>query len=141
MSEQPAGPEKKLPRESWQSFAERKIREAQQSGAFERLPGFGQPIPGIERPLEENWWIREKLRREAISVLPPILEVRLKIEKTLAELGSIRSEYQLRRRIEALNAEVRRAHYSHIPGPADGVRPLNVEHIVERWRELQGGRS
>ena len=55
------------------------IRLAQQSGQFENLPGFGKPIPGIDEELDENWWIRDKLRREQINALPPILQARLEL--------------------------------------------------------------
>ena len=35
----------------WDSLAEQRIREAQASGEFDNLPGFGKPIPGIDEPL------------------------------------------------------------------------------------------
>lgn len=134
MSEQAEPRERKRPDESWESFADRRIREAQESGEFENLPGFGRPIPGLDRPLDDNWWIRDKLKREELSVLPPILEVRLKIEKTLAELPEMTTEQAVRRRLEDLNAEIRSAHYSHIPGPAAGATPVDVERLIEDWR-------
>ena len=126
--------ERKPPNESWESFTERRIREAQAEGAFENLPGFGRPIPGIDEPLDENWWIREKLRREQVNALPPILEARLEVERTLAAIGQLTSEHQVRRRLERLNDVIRRAHFSHIAGPADGIRPLDIEAEVARWR-------
>jgi hypothetical protein len=78
--------ERKPPGEAWESFTERRIREAQAEGAFENLPGFGRPIPGIDEPLDENWWIREKLRREQINAVPPIIAARLEVEKTLVAI-------------------------------------------------------
>lgn len=126
---------KKRPGESWESFADRRIREAREAGAFDRLPGFGQPIPGIEQPWNENSWIRQKLKHEGINALPPVLEVRREIEKTLEKLPSIGSEYTVRKMLAKLNERIREAHYSHIPGPADGVRPIDVEAAVERWKQ------
>ncbi len=57
----------------WQSYTEALIRAAQEEGEFDNLPGFGQPIPGIDDPLDENWWVREKLKREGVklTVAPP----------------------------------------------------------------------
>lgn len=129
--------ERKAPHETWESFTERKIREAQSDGAFANLPGFGRPIPGIDEPLDENWWIRDKLRREQLSVLPPILEARLAKERTLAALREVGSESEVRRRLQRLNEEIRRAHFSHIPGPAEGVLPVDIEAAVREWRRLR----
>lgn len=127
--------------ESWESFTERRIREAQEAGEFDQLPGFGKPIPGIDQPLDENWWVKEKLKREQINALPPTLEVRLEIQKTLEQLDSFTNEYALRRRLEALNEKVKAANYSHIRGPADGVLPVDVERVVQKWHESRSPNS
>jgi len=37
-------PRRRKPGESWQSFVERQIREAQEQGAFDNLPGHGKPL-------------------------------------------------------------------------------------------------
>lgn len=127
-------PNKKRPGESWESLADRRVREAMEAGEFANLPGFGKPIPGIDQPLDENWWIRDKLKREEISALPPILEARKLVEKTLDELPAIDSENEVRRRLAKVNEEIRQAHFSHVAGPADGVRPLDVEKVIAEWR-------
>ena len=59
------------PKTPWLSLAEHRIREAQAAGEFDNLPGFGKPIPGIDEPPDECWWVREKLRREGLSLPPP----------------------------------------------------------------------
>lgn len=126
--------ERKPPGESWESFAERKIREAQAEGQFDNLPGFGRPIPGIDAPLDENWWIKEKLKREQIVALPPILEMRLEVEKALAELDELKSEPAVRKRLQELNVKIEQAHFSHISGPADGIAPLDIDRLAAEWR-------
>lgn len=55
---------------NWQGLADELIRQAQAEGEFENLPGFGQPIPGIDEPYDELWWVKEKLKREQITQLP-----------------------------------------------------------------------
>lgn len=130
---------RKPPGESWESFADRRIREAQEQGAFDRLPGFGQPIPGLDEPRDENTWVREKLRREEICALPPILEMRLEKEKTLESVWTFRSEAQVRRKLEKLNERIRAAHYSHVRGPADGVTLVDVEAVVQKWKSRRAG--
>lgn len=46
-----------------ESLVERLIREAEESGEFEDLPGAGKPIPGAGRPDTEGWWIRDWVKR------------------------------------------------------------------------------
>lgn len=132
--------ERKAARETWESFTERKIREAQSEGAFDALPGMGQPIPGIEKPLDENWWVRDKLRREELTVLPPILEARLEVEKTLETIRSMSSKSAVRKRLEQLNEKIRKAHYSHIAGPADGIAPLDIAATLKDWEKFRRSR-
>jgi hypothetical protein len=120
---------------SWESFIERRIREAAEAGAFSALPGLGQPIPGIDEPLDENWWIKRKLRDEGVGVVPPVLGARLAVEKTLAKIAGIASETEVRRKLAELNKLIRTAHYSPIAGPPEGVPEVDVEAIVARWRE------
>jgi hypothetical protein len=38
-----------------ETWVERQIREAQERGAFDNLPGAGKPIPGIAEPDDEHW--------------------------------------------------------------------------------------
>lgn len=126
------------PHESWESFADRRIREAEAEGAFANLPGLGRPIPGLDEPLDENWWVRDKLKRENVNAVPPVLEARLDVERTRERLRSITDERLVRRELEALAERVRRAHYSHVAGPADGIRPIDVETELARWRSQDG---
>lgn len=130
-------PPRKPPHLSWESFADRRIREAAEAGAFSNLPGMGQPIPGIDEPLDENWWVKKKLRAENLSVVPPTIAARRQIELFRSEMAGITSEMQLRRRLEELNEQIRKAIFSTTLGPADGVQLLDVEVEVQRWRQLR----
>lgn len=130
-------PERKPAGQSWESFAERRLREAIEEGKFANLPGFGKPIPGIDEPWDENSWVRQKLKDEQINALPPILEARLRIEQFRRELPGLTSEHEVRRLIAALNEFIRSAHYSHIPGPPEGVASLEADAVVEEWRRLR----
>jgi hypothetical protein len=126
--------ERKPSSETFESFAERKIREAQAEGQFDSLPGFGKPIPDLDGPEDENWWIKNKLRQEGLVILPPILEARRDIEKTLEAVQSMHSEHQVRVALKALNERIRAAHFSAADGPADGVRPVAAEAVGRSWR-------
>jgi len=118
----------------WESFVERRIREAQAAGAFDNLPGQGQPIPGIDEPLDENWWVKQKLRDEGVNVLPPVLQARLDRERTLDNLPAIRSESEVRRVLAELNERLLKAVKSPAAGPGIGVAPVDIEAAVRHWR-------
>ena len=47
--------------------AERRIREAIATGAFDDLPGAGRPIRGIDEPYDPLWWVKGWLRRERLA--------------------------------------------------------------------------
>ena len=97
--------------EHWESAAERQIREALESGAFDDLPGKGRPLDLSENPFEEPMagTIRRILRDNGVT--HPIIEARRAIE---AELESIRAQYrrngradELATRVKALNREIK----------------------------------
>ena len=119
---------------NWTSVAEDQIRQAQAAGEFENLPGFGQPIPGIDEPYDENWWVKEKLRRERISALPPALEIARDKERTVAAIAKLTSESEVRRELAALNERIRRAHFSCTWGPSCNTVPVEVEPFVQDWK-------
>src|SRR5262245_65336207 len=137
MSEQPK-PEKSKRRLSWDSLAEERIAAAQAEGQFDNLPGFGKPIPGIDEPHDDLWWVKDKLKREQLSSLPPALAIRLDIETTLKRIASLRAEIEVRREIEALNERIRKASFGVTWGPPVDVTPLDVEEIVAQWKAAGG---
>src|SRR5262245_33127825 len=122
------------PKLAWDSLAEQRIREAQAAGEFDNLPGLGQPIPGIDQPHDELWWVKEKLKREQLSSLPPALEIRLDVERTLAGLAALETDEQVRIAIAALNDRIRKASLRPVWGPPVDVMPLDVEEVVGTWR-------
>ena len=82
--------------------------------------------------------MKEKLKREQLSSLPPALAIRLDIQKTLEGIlaGTARpTEAEVRKEIEALNERIRKASFAVTWGPAIDVQPLDVEEIVAQWRQ------
>ena len=127
--------ERKPRHEGFEDFVERQIREARERGEFDRLPGEGRPLPFADKPHDELRWLREKLQRERLSVLPDSLEVRREADRVLAELPRVSTEGEVRRRLEALNARIRAVNRTAWTGPPTEVAPLDVEAWVRRWRE------
>lgn len=119
---------------NWTSVAEDQIRKAQAAGEFDHLPGFGQPIPGIDEPYDENWWVKAKLRREQISALPPALEIASDKERTLAAIAKLTSETEVRRELAVLNERIRRAHFGCTWGPSCNTVPVDIEEYVRTLR-------
>lgn len=119
---------------SWEGFAEQQIRTAQEAGEFDHLPGAGRPIPGDALPLEENWWLKRKLKEENASLLPPLLEARRDIERTRQEILACRSESLARAELEKLKERVWKLLTSPLPSPPVVVLPIDVEEELARWR-------
>lgn len=120
--------------ERFEDFVERQIREARERGDLDGLPGAGKPLPFLGKPIDPTRWVREKLARERVSLLPDALELRRDVDRTLGELPRIRSEEEARRGLEALNERIRRVNRSSWTGPPTDLAPLDVEEWVARWR-------
>jgi hypothetical protein len=119
---------------SWEGWVDRQIREAQESGEFNDLPGAGKPIPGIDQPYDEMWWVKQKLASEGLSFLPPALAVRKDAHDVLDRVMHERSEDSVREMLEDLNARIKQVNRTTISGPATSVSPVDVERIVQEWR-------
>jgi hypothetical protein len=127
--------QKKPPGKTWESFIEQQIREAMEAGAFDNLQGKGQPIPdlGIER--DPLWWAKKLVEREKVSLTPPALALRRDVEQALERLPRMRDEAEVRRTLEALNAQIRKLNATVAEGPPTNLAPLDVEAIVRQWRQ------
>jgi hypothetical protein len=126
--------ERKPPGVSWESFVDRQIREAQQRGEFDDLPGAGRPLPDLHRPHDELWWIRRKMKDEGLSYLPPTLQVRRDVERAREEIAAAPSEARVREIVQQVNARIRRVNRTVLSGPASTVMPLDEEAVIRQWR-------
>ncbi len=52
-------------------LSEQRISEAIEAGAFENLPGAGQPLRDLDEAYDELWWVKKWLRREQEGDLHP----------------------------------------------------------------------
>jgi uncharacterized small protein (DUF1192 family) len=129
--------EQKLPGKSWESWIEEQIRQAEEDGAFRDLPGAGKPLPGLAEGYDPLWWVKNLVRREQLSLLPPALELLRKVEAELAHLPKLRHQTDVRARIAALNAEITRTNATATQGPLTRLAPLDVEAIVQDWRRAR----
>jgi hypothetical protein len=127
--------ERKPPGVSFESWTDKQIRDAEARGDFARLPGAGKPLPSeVEQPYDELWWIKRKMAREGLTVLPPTLALRKEAEDALAAAVRAPSEQSVRRIVEAINTKIRDMMFRPPPGPPLGLKPYDVEDVVRRWR-------
>lgn len=126
----------------FESPVERAIREAQERGAFDNLPGAGKPLRDLGNTSDPDWWIKGFVQREQLdmgSVLPPTLALRKEAEgfpQSLLELGS---EESVRAVLEDFNRRVKldrlRPAMGRLPAPI--ARTVDVDELVDQWRQLK----
>jgi hypothetical protein len=123
----PAG----MPFESW---VERQIREAQERGEFDDLPGAGKPLPGLTGQYDEMWWVRQVVEREQISTLPPMLALRREAEDLLDGLAGVPSEAEVRDLVKDYNARLAEAIRRPQDGPLFAIaRRLDIDEVLAEW--------
>jgi len=130
--------ERKPPGVSFESWVDKQIREAEARGEFAALPGAGKPLAsGSETTYDEMWWIKQKMAREGLAVLPPTLALRKEAEDTLAAALAAPSERVVRKLITELNEKIKDMMFKPPPGPPLGLKPYDVEAVVAQWRAGQ----
>ena len=126
---------------SSESRIDRLIREAQERGEFDNLPGLGKPIPGLDRPHDEYWWVRKLLERENLSLTPAGLEIKREVEKARESVARADTEEAVRRIVADLNGKIAAANAKARSGPPSDVAPVDPDEVVARWRARAKGGS
>lgn len=121
---------------SFETWVDRQIREAKERGEFDNLPGTGKPIASIDGPNDDDWWIKQWLKRENLSFTPPVLALRKSVEDMLDGVGRLRNEQAVRKVVDELNERIRQTNrMPQIDGPPSNLFVLDVDEVLERWRE------
>jgi Domain of unknown function (DUF1992) len=123
---------------SFGSWIDEQIRQAEERGAFDDLPGTGKPLP-VRKEDAAQAWLREYLKREGISadeLLPTPLKLRKERERLAENITAFRSEEQVREVVRELNYRI--AEFRRFPsGPPVFVPLADTEALVRRWREAR----
>lgn len=127
--------ERKPPGMPYESWIDRQIREAEERGEFDDLPGAGKPLPDLDRPRDELWWVKKLVRREGIRLTPDTLALRRDVERARRDLAEAGSEDEVRDIVAALNRRIRQVNAKPASGPASDVAPLDPDEAVRRWHE------
>jgi hypothetical protein len=121
----------------WESAVEQQIRDGIARGEFDRLPGAGKPIEGLDAGHDEDWWLKAKLRAERLSYLPPTIRIRKEVEEARAAMSVASNESVVRRIVEDINVRIRDINRRGAEGPPSSVMPLDPDAEVERWKDRQ----
>lgn len=130
---------RKPPGTPWESWIDRQIREAEERGEFDDLPGAGKPIPDLDKPFDELWWVRDKLRREGLTYMPPSVALRKEADEALVAALRAGSESEVRKIVTAINEKIREANRNVVAGPPLMLVPYDVDRVVREWREQHPG--
>lgn len=122
----------------WVDF---QVREAIARGEFDNLPGAGKPIPGIDRPHDPDWWLKNLIERERITgVLPPALALRKEDATLRDELDRQSTVDAVCELLEAFNRRVVEARRQLQGGPPV-ITPLrDVDAELQAWRDRRAAR-
>ena len=122
----------------FESWVDRRIREATERGDFDALSGAGEPLPGAGNPYhDENAWLRDYLRREGVSgdaLLPPSLLLRRDVERLPETVRDATSEREVRETVAELNRRI--VDWLRMPtGPQVPIAPVDADTVVRDWRK------
>ncbi|MEU8234056.1 DUF1992 domain-containing protein [Actinoplanes sp. NPDC048967] len=133
---------------SWyESHIDRKIREAQEQGQFDNLPGAGKPLSDHGREYDEDWWVKDWLRREGATAgalpptLPPTLALRREAQDLRDSIDRRTSEADVRAYVAGLNEQLRKARAGLLDGPPVLLPPIDADKAVRGWRERRAGKA
>lgn len=116
-------------------WVDMQIQQAIGRGEFDNLPGAGKPLPGIDRPHDPDWWLKQLIERERITgVLPPALALRKEDAEMDATLDRIATAAGVHSAVEDFNARVVDARRQLQGGPPVITALRDPDHEVEAWR-------
>ncbi|MEV4348836.1 DUF1992 domain-containing protein [Actinoplanes sp. NPDC049596] len=121
----------------YESSVDRQLREAAERGEFDNLAGSGKPFADQGKEYDDDWWVKDWLRREnaTAGVVPPTLALRREVEDLEEIVDRLRTEREVRERVDGLNERIRKANVGLMDGPPVILAPLDPEAVVAGWRE------
>ncbi|MGH3099216.1 MAG: DUF1992 domain-containing protein [Streptosporangiales bacterium] len=126
--------QRKPPGVRFETWIDKQIREARERGDFDNLPGSGKPIADLDTR-DELWWVKDKLRREHVSYLPPTLVGRKEVEDARKQALAADTEDEVRRLLAEINDKIVEATRKPLSGPPLNLVPIDVERFVATWRD------
>lgn len=108
---------------SWESWIDQQIREAQEQGAFDDLPGKGKPLDLMPNPYARDWELAFKILKDA-GYAPEWIEqdkaIRARVERVQSGL--------------ARSLEWREARLSELAGRLDSWAKEERVRVLAGWQ-------
>jgi hypothetical protein len=108
---------------SWESWIDQQIREAQEQGAFDSLPGKGKPLDLMPNPYARDWELAFKILKDA-GYAPEWIEqdkaIRARVERVQSGL--------------ARSLEWREARLSELAGRLDSWAKEERVRVLAGWQ-------
>ena len=126
----PCGIDQMFP--GFEKLIESRIKKAQDEGAFENLPGSGQPLPiEDDRHIPEDLRMVHKVLKNA-DCLPPEVQLRKEIRTTEDLLAGMTDTVQKYRTIKKLNFLIMKLNALKDANPAHDIPQRYYGEVVER---------
>jgi hypothetical protein len=126
----------------YESWVDKQIREAQERGEFDGLPGAGKPLERLGDLNDPDWWVKGYIKRENLDIsgaLPTPLALRKEAAGFPESLSDMRTEAQVREILEDFNHRVKADRLRPAVGrlPPLIAKTVDVDEVVEQWRALR----
>lgn len=125
----------------FESPVEKQIREAQERGDFDDLPGAGKPLD-LGDLNDPDWWVKRLAKREQLDLggaLPGALGLRKEAAGFPESLADVRREEQVREILDDFNRRVLADRLRPAVGrlPPAIARTVDVDDLVSQWSQLR----
>ncbi len=125
----------------FESPVEKQIREAQERGDFDNLPGTGKPLD-LGDLSDPDWWVKRLAKREQLDLggaLPGALGLRKEASGFPESLADVRREDQVREILDDFNKRVLadrlRPAVGKLPPAIAGT--VDIDDMVRQWAQLR----
>ena len=128
--------DRKPPHQTFPTWIDQQIAEAERRGVFDNLPGTGKPLPPRREPDFTQAWLRDKLRREGVpaeEMLPTPLRLRREAERLRGGPARLRSEAEVRESVAELNTRILDWRRNSTDGPPIPVPLVREDQAVAAW--------
>lgn len=116
----------------YQKIIEQKIKEAQERGEFDNLPGEGEPLRlEDESRVPEDLRLSHKILKNA-NCLPPELELRNEIRNMAEMLAGIPDEGEKYRQIKLINLKITKLNMMGHSSPLLDQEQIYFRKIIDR---------
>lgn len=117
---------------SYLKMIERKIKEAQEKGEFDNLPGEGEPLKlDDDRHIPEDLRLAYKILKNADCV-PPEIETKKEIRQMEDLLENIQDEKEKYKLIKKINYTIMKLNMNHKPSPLFEEKQIYYQKLIDK---------